>query len=53
VVFGGTGETLRLVHDTHSDASYEAGILLGLRAAASAEGVVVGLDRLLDLGLPR
>jgi 4-hydroxy-tetrahydrodipicolinate reductase len=53
VVFGGTGETLRVVHDTHSDASYEAGILLGLRAAASAEGVVVGLDRLLDLGLPR
>ena len=53
VVFGGTGETLRLVHDTHSDASYEAGILLGLRAAATAEGVVVGLDRLLDLGLAR
>lgn len=53
VVFGGTGETLRLVHDTHSAASYEAGILLGLRAAANAEGVIVGLDRLLDLGLPR
>ncbi|HTL40072.1 MAG TPA: 4-hydroxy-tetrahydrodipicolinate reductase [Pseudolysinimonas sp.] len=53
VVFGGTGETLRLVHDTHSDASYEAGILLGLRAAANTEGVIVGLDRLLDLGLPR
>jgi 4-hydroxy-tetrahydrodipicolinate reductase len=53
VVFGGTGETLRVLHDTHSDASYEAGILLGLRAAASVEGVVVGLDRLLDLGLPR
>jgi 4-hydroxy-tetrahydrodipicolinate reductase len=53
VVFGGTGETLRVLHDTHSDASYEAGILLGLRAAPTAQGVVVGLDRLIDLGLPR
>lgn len=51
VVFGGTGETLRLLHDTHTDASYEAGILLGIRAARGAKGVVVGLDRLLDLGL--
>jgi 4-hydroxy-tetrahydrodipicolinate reductase len=52
VVFGGTGETLRILHDTHTDASYEAGILLGLRAVRDARGVVVGLDRLLDLGLP-
>ena len=52
VVFGGKGETLRLLHDTHTDASYEAGILLGLRAAPTARGVVVGLDSLLDLGLP-
>lgn len=51
VVFGGTGETLRVLHDTHTDASYEAGILLGLRAVRDARGVVVGLDRLLDLGL--
>jgi 4-hydroxy-tetrahydrodipicolinate reductase len=53
VVFGGVGETLRILHDTHSDASYEAGILLGLRAAPDVMGVVVGLDRLLDLGLPQ
>jgi 4-hydroxy-tetrahydrodipicolinate reductase len=52
VVFGGDGETLRILHDTHTDASYEAGILLGLRAVREARGVVVGLDRLLDLGLP-
>jgi 4-hydroxy-tetrahydrodipicolinate reductase len=52
VVFGGVGETVRVIHDTHSDASYEAGILLGLRAARDAHGVVVGLDALLDLGLP-
>lgn len=52
VVFGGDGETLRILHDTHTDASYEAGILLGLRAVREARGVTVGLDRLLDLGLP-
>jgi 4-hydroxy-tetrahydrodipicolinate reductase len=52
IVFGGVGETLRIVHDTHADSSYEAGILLGLRAVRDARGVVVGLDKLLDLGLP-
>lgn len=52
VVFGGDGETVRVIHDTHTDASYEAGIMLGLRAARDARGVVVGLDRLLDLGFP-
>ena len=52
VVFGGVGETIRVTHDTHADSSYEAGILLGLRAVRDARGVVVGLDKLLDLGLP-
>ncbi|MEO8093673.1 MAG: dihydrodipicolinate reductase C-terminal domain-containing protein, partial [Pseudolysinimonas sp.] len=52
VVFGGDGETLRIVHDTHTDSSYEAGIMLGLRAVRDARGVVVGLDKLFDLGLP-
>ena len=51
VVFGGTGETLRIIHDTLTDDSYVAGILLGLRAAPGAKGVIVGLDQLLDLGV--
>ena len=50
-LFGGTGETLRLEHDTRSDEAYEAGVLLGLRSTLAARGVVVGLDRLLDLGI--
>ena len=50
VVFGGTGETLTLSHTTMSETSYEAGILLALEAARTATGVVVGLDRLIDLG---
>ena len=49
VIFGGTGETLTISHDTFSSSSYEAGILLALRAVRRTEGVVVGLDSLLDL----
>jgi 4-hydroxy-tetrahydrodipicolinate reductase len=52
VVFGGEGETLRVLHDTLTDDSYAAGILLALRAVRDARGVVVGLDQLIDLGLP-
>lgn len=50
VLFGGVGETVRISHETFSDESYAAGLLLGLRAAPAARGVVVGLDKLLDLG---
>ena len=50
VLFGGIGETLSIRHLTMSDASYEAGIMLGLRATRDARGLIVGLDSLLDLG---
>jgi 4-hydroxy-tetrahydrodipicolinate reductase len=49
VLFGGNGEVLTLSHETLSPSSYEMGILLGLRAAATARGVTVGLDKLIDL----
>jgi len=49
VIFGGTGETLTIVHETLSPTSYEAGIILGLRAARTARGVTVGLDKLINL----
>ena len=49
VVFGGNGETLTISHETLSSSSYEAGILLALRSVQGTEGVVVGLDALLDL----
>ncbi len=52
VIFGGEGETLTVVHSTLSPTSYEQGILLALRHAPDASGVVVGLDALLDLGVP-
>jgi 4-hydroxy-tetrahydrodipicolinate reductase len=49
VVFGGNGEVLTISHETLSPTSYEAGILLALRAARTVRGVVVGLDKLIDL----
>lgn len=53
VIFGGNGEILTISHDTLAPSAYEAGILLALRAARTARGVTVGLDRLIDLGLER
>ena len=50
VIFGGEGEVLTLSHETLSPSAYEAGILLALRATRTASGVVVGLDKLIDLG---
>ena len=50
VVFGGTGETLTLRHETFSSDAYDAGIALALRAAPELRGVVVGLAEPLGLG---
>lgn len=49
VLFGGDGEQLSIHHDILSNAAYEAGILIGLRALARSRGVIVGLDALLGL----
>jgi 4-hydroxy-tetrahydrodipicolinate reductase len=49
VLFGGEGEVLTISHETLSPSSYEAGIAVALRATPSARGVVVGLDKLIDL----
>jgi 4-hydroxy-tetrahydrodipicolinate reductase len=52
VHLGGTGEVVTITHETLSPSSYETGILLGLRAAAEATGLIVGLDSLIGLSLP-
>lgn len=49
VLFGGSGELLTLRHETLAPTAYEAGILLALRATPGARGVIVGLDKLIDL----
>ena len=53
VVFGGTGETLSITHNTIDASSYEQGILLALEAARTATGLTVGLENLMDLGISR
>ncbi|SDZ01217.1 4-hydroxy-tetrahydrodipicolinate reductase [Herbiconiux ginsengi] len=50
VVFGGTGEVLTITHETISPSAYTAGIGVALTAAATARGVIVGLDQLIGLG---
>lgn len=49
VIFGGTGELLTISHETLSPSSYEAGILLALRTTLKVRGIVVGLDKLIEL----
>ncbi len=49
VVLAGDGELLTISHETLSSNSYEAGIVIGLRAAVTVTGVAVGLDALIDL----
>lgn len=49
VVFGGTGETVTIRHDTFSQSSYEQGVLRALDAVRTTTGVVVGLEALIDL----
>jgi 4-hydroxy-tetrahydrodipicolinate reductase len=52
VVFGGAGETLTISHETiEPREAYDAGIRLALPAARDARGLVVGLERLIDLGI--
>jgi 4-hydroxy-tetrahydrodipicolinate reductase len=49
VLLGGRGELLSIKHEAVTRDAYEAGILLALRAASGARGIVVGLDKLIDL----
>jgi 4-hydroxy-tetrahydrodipicolinate reductase len=49
VLFGTTGETLTIRHDTLDRASFMPGVLLGVRAVLSHPGLTVGLEPLLDL----
>ncbi|MGI6878634.1 4-hydroxy-tetrahydrodipicolinate reductase [Microbacterium sp. gxy059] len=51
-ILSGPGETIVIQHDTSDPAAaYAPGILVALDAALRAEGVVVGLERFVDLRL--
>jgi 4-hydroxy-tetrahydrodipicolinate reductase len=49
VLFGGTGETLTIRHDSLDRESFMAGVLLGVRRVVSTPGLTVGLEQFLEL----
>lgn len=46
-IFGGTGETLTIRHDSNGHTAYAAGIVLAVRNVRAQRGLVKGLDALL------
>jgi 4-hydroxy-tetrahydrodipicolinate reductase len=48
VLFGTTGETLTIRHDSLDRASFMPGVLLAVRSVVHRPGLTVGLDALLD-----
>ncbi|TWG25315.1 4-hydroxy-tetrahydrodipicolinate reductase [Actinoplanes teichomyceticus] len=48
VLFGTTGETLTIRHDSLDRSSFMPGVLLAVRAVLQRPGLTVGLDELLD-----
>ncbi len=49
VIFGGVGQTLTIRHDSIDRSSFMPGVALALRKLDQVEGVVYGLDNLIDL----
>lgn len=49
VLFGASGETLTIRHDSFDRASFMPGVLLAVRAVAGRPGLTVGIDDLLGL----
>ena len=49
VLFGGTGETLTIRHDSLDRESFMTGVLLGVRRIVGSPGLTVGLEHFLDL----
>ena len=50
VLLGGRGETLTIRHDSLSRESFADGILAAVRFVVEQNGLIVGLDRVLDRG---
>ena len=49
VIFGSAGQTLTIRHDSIDRSSYMPGLLLAIRKADSLSGLIVGLEKLLDM----
>lgn len=50
VIFGATGQTLTIRHDSMDRASFMPGVVLAVKEVSKHPGLTVGLDRLLGLG---
>jgi len=49
VIFGGTGQTLAIRHDSTDRTSFMPGVLLAVKEIMEREGVIYGLENILDL----
>ena len=49
VIFGTTGQSLTIRHDTYDRSSFMPGVLLAVKAVGTKPGLTIGLDQLLDL----
>ncbi|MDR1713622.1 MAG: 4-hydroxy-tetrahydrodipicolinate reductase [Coriobacteriales bacterium] len=49
VIFGSSGETLTIRHDSIDRSSYMPGVLLAIRSVGERSGLIIGLEKLLDL----
>lgn len=49
VVFGGQGQTLSIRHDTIGRECYMPGVILAIKEVVKRQGLIFGLDTLLDL----
>ena len=49
VIFGATGQTLKIRHDTINRECFMPGVILAIREAVKQTGLVYGLDTLLGL----
>ncbi|EPH39585.1 4-hydroxy-tetrahydrodipicolinate reductase [Streptomyces aurantiacus] len=49
VIFGGTGETLTIRHDSMDRVCFTPGFLLGVRRVGSVPGLTLGLESFMDL----
>lgn len=48
VIFGSAGQTLTIRHDSIDRSSYMPGILMAVRAVGDIDGVLIGLENLMD-----
>jgi len=49
VVFGTTGQTMMIRHDTYDRSSFMPGVLVAVKRIADRPGVTLGLDGYLDI----